>query len=139
MRPATEQDVREFAAWHYDPPYDVYDIDMAPDEAIAHFLEPGTHCHTLFDRNITAGYCTFGHDAQVPGGAGNRFVAAVVAYPLATFDPPQLRVTIASGNIRALRVWSGVGFSEISRFTTTRDIMGSGEFATLTLTPPDHP
>ena len=160
LRPATDQDVREFAAWHYDPPYDVYDIDMTSDEAVVYFLEPGTHCHTLFDGGVMVGYCTFGHDAQVPGGnydadgidiglgvkpeqtgagEGNRFVAAVVAYALVAFDPPQLRVTIAAGNIRALRVWSSVGFSEVSRFATTRDIMGSGEFAILTLTPTDPP
>lgn len=160
LRPATERDVREFAAWRYDVPYDVYEIDMTVDEAVAHFLEPGINCHTLFDGNVMVGYCTFGDDAQVPGGnydadgidvglgvkpeltgagQGNRFVAAVVAYALVTFDPPQLRVTIAVGNIRALRVWSDVGFSEVSRFATSRDIMGSGEFAILTLTPTDHP
>ncbi|NOX32016.1 MAG: N-acetyltransferase [Actinobacteria bacterium] len=160
MRPATDQDVREFAAWHYDPPYDVYDIDMTPDEVVVSFLEPGVNCHSLFDGSVMTGYCTFGHDAQVPGGnydtdgidiglgvkpertgAGerNRVVAAVVAYALVTFDPPQLRVTIAAGNPRALRVWSDAGFSKVSRFTTTRDIMGSGKFAILTLTPTDHP
>lgn len=124
------------------------------------FLAPGTHCHTLFDGDVMAGYCTYGDDAQVPGGdydtdgidiglgvkpertgagVGYRFVEAVVDYALVTFDPLQLRVTIAAGNIRALRVWSDIGFSEVSRFATTRDIMGSGEFAILTLTPADHP
>ncbi|MEN8182815.1 MAG: GNAT family N-acetyltransferase [Myxococcota bacterium] len=160
LRPATEQNVREFAAWHYDPPYDVYDIDMTPDDAVAYFLEPGINCHSLFDGNTMAGYCTFGHDAQVPGGnydtegidiglgvkpeltgagKGNRFVEAVVAHALVTFDPAQLRVTIAAGNTRALRVWSDAGFSETSRFATSRDIMGSREFAILTFTPTDHP
>ncbi len=156
LRPATEQDVREFASWHYDPPYSVYDIDLTLDEAVAYFLEPAIRCHTLFDEDVMVGYCTFGHDAQVPGGdydadgtdiglgvkpeqtgsgLGHRFVAAVVAYALGTLDPPLLRVTIATGNTRALRVWTGAGFSEVSRFATTRDIMGSGEFAVLTFTP----
>lgn len=160
LKPATEQDVREFAAWRYDPPYDVYDIDMTPDDAVAYFLEPSTHCHTLFDSNVTVGYCTFGHDAKVPGGdygpegidiglgvkpdqtgsgEGTRFVAAAVAHALVTFDPLQLRVTIATGNTRALRVWSGVGFSEVSRFATAHDVMGSREFAILTFTPSNHP
>ncbi len=154
LRPATDQDVREFATWHYDPPYDVYDIDMPPEEAVAYFLEPSTNCHALFDGKVIAGYCTFGEDAQVPGGnyevdaidiglgvkpertgrgEGNRFVEAVVTYALAAFDSPQLRVTIATGNTRALRAWSRVGFSEVSRFATPRVIMGSRGFAILTL------
>ncbi|MEA3510292.1 MAG: hypothetical protein U9R51_02550, partial [Actinomycetota bacterium] len=99
-------------------------------------------------------------DAQVPGGnygaegidiglgvkpdqtgvgEGNRVVAAVVAHALGTFDPPQLRVTIATGNTRALRVWSGVGFSEVSRFAVTREAMGSREFAILTFTSSNYP
>jgi RimJ/RimL family protein N-acetyltransferase len=159
LRPATEQDIREFTEWHYEPPYSVYDIDMTPDEAVGYFLESDIYCHTLLDGNAMVGYCTFGHDAQVPGGnydadgidiglgvkpertgagEGSRYVAAVVAFALGTFDPPQLRVTIAAGNIRALRVWSGVGFSEVSRFAPTRDVMESGEFAILALTPTDH-
>lgn len=52
LKPATEQDVRDFATWRYDPPYDIYDIDMTPDEAVAHFLAPGTRCHTLFDGEV---------------------------------------------------------------------------------------
>ena len=160
LRTATEQDVREFAGWHYEPPYDVYNIDMTPDAAAGYFLEPGISCHTLFDGDVMVGYCTFGRDAQVPGGdydadgidiglgigpeltgagEGSRFVAAVVAYALVTFDPPQFRVTIATGNIRALRVWTGAGFSEVSRFGTTRSIMESDEFAVLMFTPTERP
>jgi hypothetical protein len=40
-------------------------------------------------------------------------------------------VSIAAGNERALRVWSNSGFSEISRFDTNRELMGSTEFAIL--------
>jgi len=42
-------------------------------------------------------------------------------------------VTIAVGNARATRVWSGAGFSEISRFATPRVLMGSNEFAIFVL------
>lgn len=112
LRPATDSDVRELATWQYDPPYDVYDITMNPDKAVAYFLGPGVHCYTLLDGNDVAGYCTFGHDAQVPGGnydedgldiglgiepartgrgEGHRYVTAVVAHASATFEPRQLR------------------------------------------------
>lgn len=161
LRPATDSDVRELATWQYDPPYDVYDITMNPDKAVAYFLGPGVHCYTLLDGNDVAGYCTFGHDAQVPGGnydedgldiglgiepartgrgEGHRYVTAVVAHASATFELRQLRVTIASGNKRALRVWSGAGFAEISLFATSRVVMGSSAFVILALesTPTDR-
>ncbi|MEA2022670.1 MAG: GNAT family N-acetyltransferase [Actinomycetota bacterium] len=154
--PATDRDIREFAAWRYDPPYDVYDIDMDPDKAVDYFLEPDVHCHTLHDGTDVAGYCTFGYDARVPGGDydeagldiglgiepartgsgnGHRYVAAVVAHASAIFEPQQLRVTVAAGNKRALRVWSRAGFAEISRFATPRNMMGSNEFVILALNP----
>jgi hypothetical protein len=68
LRPATDEDVRGFAAWRYDAPFDVYNIAMGPDEAVAYFLGPDVHCHTLVHGDDVVGYCTFGHDARVPGG-----------------------------------------------------------------------
>ncbi len=156
LRPAKGRDILEIAAWKYDPPYDVYDIDMDADKAVGYFLNPDVHCHTLIDGDDVAGYCTFGRDAQVPGGDydeagldigmgidpvrtgtgnGHRYVAAVVAHASEIFHPRQLRVTIAAGNERALRVWSRAGFTEISRFATPRDMMGSNEFVILALEP----
>ena len=156
LRPVADADIREFVTWRYDSPYDVYDITMDPDDAVGYFLEADIHCHALVDGDEVVGYCTFGHDAQVPGGdyesggldiglgvkpsrtgsgGGHRFVVAVVAYGVATFEPRQLRVTIAAGNLRALRVWSSAGFAEVSRFGTDRELMGSSEFAILVREP----
>ncbi|MGB5567151.1 MAG: GNAT family N-acetyltransferase [Acidimicrobiia bacterium] len=152
LRPATDADVREFVAWRYDAPYDAYDIAMDPDEAVTYFLGAEVRCHTLVDADEVVGFCTFGTDAQVPGGDytgdaldiglgvkpsrtgsgnGHQFVAAVVEHAKGTFGPRLFRVSIAAGNERALRVWSNAGFSEISRFDTNRELMGSTEFAIL--------
>jgi len=154
LRPATEEDVRVFAAWRYDAPYDVYDIAGGSDEAVAYFLGSDVHCYTLVDGGDVVGYCTFGNDARVPGedydedgldiglgikptltGSGNgaRYVAAVVAHARATFEHRRLRVTIASGNERALRVWSGAGFVEVVRFVSPRTVMATKEFVILEL------
>ncbi|RLE26485.1 MAG: N-acetyltransferase [Actinobacteria bacterium] len=157
LRLTTDSDVREFSAWRYDPPYDVYNIAMSLDDAVSYFLDPTIHCHTLVDGREVVGYCTFGEDARVPGGdydgdgldiglgvkpirtgsgEGHRYVSMVVEHAAATFRPLQLRVTIAVGNTRALRVWSHAGFAEISRFVTPRVLMGSSEFAILALESP---
>lgn len=156
LRPATDSDIREFSAWNHDPPYDVYDIALSDGEAVIYFQDPEIHCYTILDGPNVAGYCTFGKDAQVPGGdygeegldiglgiepartgsgEGYRYVAAVVAHALATFEPRRFRVSIAVGNKRAIRVWSGAGFTEISRFVTPRHVMGSAEFVILALEP----
>ncbi|MDK1019566.1 MAG: GNAT family N-acetyltransferase [Actinomycetota bacterium] len=152
LRPATESDVRTFAAWNYDPPYDVYDIVLSVADAVVYFQEPDVHCYTLLEKNAIVGYCTFGHDARVPGGnydgdgldiglgiepsrtgssKGRRYVTAVVAHALATFGPQRLRVSIAVANKRALRVWSGAGFTEVSRFLTAREQSEPAEFVIL--------
>jgi uncharacterized protein YhfF/RimJ/RimL family protein N-acetyltransferase len=157
LRSATDSDIRVFAAWRYDAPHDVYDISMSASDAITYFSDPDVHCNTLLDGTDVVGFCTFGNDARVPGGnydeagldiglgidpartglgEGHRFVAAVVGHAAAAFGPRQLRVTIAVGNVRATRVWSGAGFTEISRFTTPRVLMGSNEFAVLALDEP---
>ena len=156
LRPVADADVREFVTWRYDPPYDVYNIAMEPDEAVVYFLGADIHCHTLVDGDEVVGYCTFGHDAQVPGGdyivdaldiglgvkpsrtgsgAGHRYIAAAIALATETFEPRQLRVTIAAGNERARRVWSNAGFEEVSRFATDREMMGSTKFAILVREP----
>ncbi|MFV1999599.1 MAG: GNAT family N-acetyltransferase, partial [Acidimicrobiia bacterium] len=119
LKPSTETDIRSFAPWRYEPPYDVYDIAESPDEAVAYFLRPSVRCHTLWDGSDIVGYATFGEDAQVPGGdydisgidiglgikpaktglgAGRLYVAAVVTHAAAMFGHRQLRVTIAAGN-----------------------------------------
>jgi GNAT superfamily N-acetyltransferase len=156
LRPVADADIREFVTWRYDPPYDVYDITMDAAEAVGYFLGEDIHCHAFIGGDEVVGYCTFGHDAQVPGGDynvdaldiglgvkpsrtgsgdGHRYIAAAIALATETFEPRQLRVTIAAGNERALRVWSNAGFTEVSRFATDRELMGSKEFAILVREP----
>jgi RimJ/RimL family protein N-acetyltransferase len=156
IRESVESDVREFIAWRYEPPYDVYNISDDPAEAVAYFLSPATGCHTLVAGAVISGFFTLGADGQVPGGDysqdaldigmgirpdltgagdGGRFVEAVVKHVVEQFQPPLLRVTIAAGNIRAQRVWTRAGFSEASRFETERSMMGSNQFRVFTLDP----
>lgn len=153
LRPATESDVRAFNEWRYDPPYDVYNVAMDPDEAVAYFLGADVHCHTLVEGDEILGFCTFGNDAQVPGGdytadaldiglgvdpartgsgQGHRYVAAVIDHARESFHSSLLRVSIAVGNDRAFRVWSQAGFSVVSGFDTPQEMMGSKSFAILT-------
>ncbi len=152
VRPVTEVDVRAFATWRYEPPYDGYDIDQPVDEAVPYFLQPSTNCHVIECEGELAAFFTFGSDARVPGGDysapgldiglgmkpeftgrghGRRVVETVVQFAREAFDVDPLRVTIAAGNQRALRVWSSLGFTETQRFHTSRPMMGSDTFVVL--------
>jgi GNAT superfamily N-acetyltransferase len=122
------------------------------EEEVEYFLGADVHCQMLVEEGKVVGYCTFGRDARVPGGDysaeavdiglgvepsrtgsgdGRRFVAAVVDRAKEMFSPELLRVTIAAGNQRALRVWSNAGFGEVTRFATDQTLMGSNEFVIL--------
>lgn len=89
LRPATDRDVREFVAWRYEPPHDAYNITTDPDEAVEYFLGADIHCHTLIDGDVVVGYCTFGHDAQVPDGDYTADALDVSPSPPATSGPAE--------------------------------------------------
>jgi RimJ/RimL family protein N-acetyltransferase len=152
IRPATEADIREFAVWRYEPPFDVYSISEPVDQAVGYFLRPTVGCHVIEDGEELVGFMTVGSDARVSGGdysqsgldlglgikpsltgrgRGAAFVEAVVAFARRTFDLRPLRVTIATGNQRAIRVWSGRGFVETQRFDSPETVLGSSEFVVL--------
>lgn len=156
IRPSLDADVLEFISWRYEPPYDVYNINDDPAEAIEYFLGPGTGCHTLCEDDVVVGFFTLGSDGQVPGGdyrqdaidigmgvrpdrtgagEGIRYVKSVVDHVVAAFDPSVLRVTIAAPNIRAQRVWAKAGFCEVSQFDADRSVLGSTEFRVFTFAP----
>ena len=153
IRPVTGADIRDFALWRHEAPYDVYDITHPVDEAVEYFLQPSTGCHVIEADGELAGFITFGADARVPGGdysdpaldiglgikpeltgrgLGGAFVEAVIAFARASFGVTPLRVTIAMGNKRAVRVWSGRGFNEIQRFGSPETVMETDEFVVLT-------
>ncbi|KAA3661894.1 MAG: N-acetyltransferase [Chloroflexi bacterium] len=122
--------------WHYPRPYHIY--NMASDDpadaaaTIAYLLNPA---HQFYEMTLpkegVVGFCSFGEDGQVPGGdysqpaldigmgihpnltgkgLGAIFVQAVIQFGMEMFRPTLLRVTIATFNERAQRVWQQNGF-----------------------------
>jgi len=53
-------------AWRHPPPYDTYDFDGGE---LAGLLAPAYRYHELLEADELVGYCCFGDDARVPGGA----------------------------------------------------------------------
>ena len=144
IQPITKEQINEMVYWHYEPPYDVYNLDNPPEnvpEAIAYFLDPNLPCYAVMDDDDTLlAFFTFGKDAQVPGGdysaealdiglgvrpdltgkgMGEQFVTAVIDFAITTHHPTTLRVTIAEFNGRARRVWEKQGFTTQQHFVAT--------------------
>ena len=151
-RPADEASAREFLEWQYEPPYDIY--NCPPDQlehVIRYNINPKNNVYAMFDQaERLVGYCSYGWDAQVPGGdysaealdigmmikptltgqgLGADFAGEVIKNGIKKYDPEKLRVTVAAFNTRAVRVWEKQGF----RKTQTFESLGNGmEFVVLT-------
>jgi RimJ/RimL family protein N-acetyltransferase len=139
---AEKKHARIFVNWKYEPPYDVY--NCPPDEigdAVQYNIDPTNNVYAMLDQNEElVGYCSYGKDAQVPGGdyneealdiglmikpeltgqgMGAAFVEEVIRNGIEKYAPEKLRVTIAAFNKRAMRVWERNGFQQTQSFTRT--------------------
>ena len=139
LRPMSEEDVRAIVEWRYPGPYAFYDWTSDPDER-AEFLHTWRHAYyaVLDDGGELAGFFTFGADAQVPGGAyddrdavdvglglrpdltgqglGLEFVLAGLTFARSTLSPARFRLTVATFNRRAIRVYERAGFRPAGTF-----------------------
>ena len=125
--------------WRYPAPYDCYDLTGADAEEIA---APSAGFFAVLHEAELIGFRSFGPDGRVPGwayddaaldtggalrpdltgqGLGRTVITAGLAFGRERFDPPAFRVTVASFNVRALRVVESLGFERIGRFDAARD------------------
>ncbi|MBL7517509.1 GNAT family N-acetyltransferase [Frankia sp. CNm7] len=138
----TEEYAANIVTWRYPPPYDCYDlVGTEP----AFFTDPQNGYVALVDEGKLIGYRTFGADGRVPGGEydecaldtggglrpeltglglGRQAIAIGLEYGAACFRPTAFRVTLASFNIRAQRVFRGLGFAPTATFNATTDGRG---------------
>ena len=149
--PTNEASAREFLIWKYEPPYEVY--NYAPENFerdLAYHLDPANNLHSIYRDNKLVGYCSYGRDAQVPGGdyseealdigmmikpeltgqgQGSNYANAVIQNGISKYQPKKLRVTILGTNLRAIRVWEKNGFQTVQSFSRESD---SSSFVILT-------
>jgi ribosomal-protein-alanine N-acetyltransferase len=151
-RPADEKPAREFVQWKYEPPYDIYNCPPGEvDKAIRYNIDPENNVYAMFDQDgKLIGYCSYGKDAQVPGGGyseealdiglmikpeltgqgmGTALAKDVSKNGIDVYTPKRLRVTIAAFNKRAIRTWEKIGFQHIQTFKRDSDGM---EFIIMT-------
>jgi ribosomal-protein-alanine N-acetyltransferase len=124
----------DIITWRYPAPYDCYDMTGADAGFIA---GADSGYYALADQAGLIGFRSFGADGQVPGGGydstaldtggglrpeltgqglGRAAIQAGLDFGQREFAPPAFRVTVASFNLRALRVGRALGFRDIASF-----------------------
>jgi ribosomal-protein-alanine N-acetyltransferase len=140
LKPITREDAHAISRWRYSRPYAVYDGDPTSVDAL---LRPRYLYHSVYgEGGDLAGYFCFGEDAQVRTGRrlgmyeresaldiglgmrpdltgqglGEDFVRAGLGFARETYSPPAFRLTVATFNRRAIRVYERVGFQTVETF-----------------------
>ena len=130
----------DISTWRYDEPYGAYSLTGA-DPAFFTDADNG-YVALVDDARQLIGYRCFGADGRVPGfvyddsaldtggglrptltghGLGAAAIATGLAYGREQFAPAAFRVTVASFNVRAQRVVTSLGFTQLARFDATTD------------------
>jgi RimJ/RimL family protein N-acetyltransferase len=136
---------REVATWHYEPPYDFYDLASDPHDA-AEMRDPARAGHYRAVLGDGEGLDAFWYfnwpDGAVEVGIGLRpdltgrglgesFFRAQLDYAAGEWSPATFRLFVASWNERAIRLYERLGFREVGRETRRFELVGEHEFVRM--------
>jgi [ribosomal protein S18]-alanine N-acetyltransferase len=133
----------EVATWHYDPPFDFYDLASDPADA-AEMHDPAHAAHYravlaegddlldafwYFDRQGDVVEVGIGLRPDMSGrGLGESFLRAQLDYATIQWSPATFRLFVAAWNRRAIRLYERLGFSEARREARRFELVGEHEF-----------
>jgi [ribosomal protein S18]-alanine N-acetyltransferase len=141
----SEEHARTASAWHYEPPFDFYDLDSDPDDA-AELFDPGfrpRYRAVLGADGSLEGFWYFrpdGDEVEVGlglrpdltgRGLGRAFAEAALDYARREWAPRRFRLFVAAWNARAIRVYERLGFEEVERETRVFALVGEHEFVRM--------
>jgi ribosomal-protein-alanine N-acetyltransferase len=139
FRDFTEADARAIAAWHYEPPYDAYDMVEDPDD-LAIMLDPAGWPDVWFavedaDAGELVGFAELHHRGDLVEiglglrpdltghGLGPGFAEDVMTFARARWQPDRFALDVLPWNERAIRAYEKVGFARgalyVRRFEDT--------------------
>lgn len=145
--PLTADDVDDIVSWHYDPPYDFYDMESDPED-FALFTNPNNwdDKYAVFDaERERVGFFSFesadgtleiglGMHPDLTGqGNGKSFVEAGLEFAEVAYHPEEFSLAVATFNERAISVYETLGFEQ--RETFVQETNG-GEYEFLRMTFP---
>lgn len=148
----TPRDAHAILAWHYEPPYEIYDMD--DDSVEDELLDPRSPHYAVRDPSgDLTGFLAFGTaalpwgsaepalygpDGEVAIGLGMRpeitghgvglsFVQAGLTFARNTFQPSYFRLFVFGWNERAIRVYERAGFRRVGTYLQPA-ALGDNEF-----------
>lgn len=149
------EDAKKISAWSYPKPYELYSFDGSVD-VISELL--GGEYKSVYSDKELFGYCCIGKSAQVPikesvesynaldaidvglgmkpcntaRGLGREFVDFILSCVRRDYPSRIIRLTVASFNKRAIKVYSSLGFKKTHEFIRPQNKM---EFIIMILKP----
>ncbi|MFV9505059.1 MAG: GNAT family N-acetyltransferase [Oscillochloridaceae bacterium umkhey_bin13] len=139
--PMSHAGALELAHWRYPAPYDYYNIADEPTLLASFLASPQYGYFAIYAAaNDLVAFCCFGDEAQVPGGdypaaaldvglgvrpdltgrgQGLVYLNAILNFADQQFGPGARRLTVASFNARAIRLYQRAGFVAIQHFTAS--------------------
>ncbi|NMP22687.1 GNAT family N-acetyltransferase [Sulfobacillus harzensis] len=147
MGPMTPEAAGEVVQWRYPPPFDFYNLEPAP-EVLAELLDGSYHVARDTSGRVAAFYCT-GVAARVPDGVysenyldvglglrpdltgrrlGGPFLEDVLEVLARSSPIAGFRLTVATRNQRAVRLYQRLGFAIVRTFSAA-----SGSFWVMVL------
>ncbi|MYL71772.1 GNAT family N-acetyltransferase [Halobacillus litoralis] len=137
----TKEYAEESLQWTYEPPYDFYNVELS-EEALAERLD-GTYRSVLDDKGTLIGFFCTGESAKVPAGEkdgvyeetavdmglglhpsltgqgnGHLFGKKVLAQIQQENEGVPIRLSVATFNKRAIRLYENMGFVKQASFQT---------------------
>lgn len=145
MKLSVQEMTKEFAEeslqWTYKPPYDFYNVELS-EETLAERLD-GSYRSVLNESGALIGFFCTGESAKVPAGEkdgvydeaavdmglgmhpsltgqgnGNLFGKTVLAQIEAEHEGKPVRLSVATFNKRAIRLYENMGFVKRASFQT---------------------
>ena len=131
LRPTRQAEALAIAQWRYEPPYSFYDATADPDDLallLGEETRKGTHFSAFGANDELVGFFSFHRegDEVVVGlglrpdltgrGLGLAFVEAGLAFARERFGPGRFRLSVATFNERAIRVYERAGFEPLRTY-----------------------
>jgi ribosomal-protein-alanine N-acetyltransferase len=125
FRPMNDEEAREIAGWHYEPPYDFYDTTSDAgdlEELLDAGQREGSYFAAFDERGALVGFFQFEREGKTVDvglglrpdltgkGLGLELVLAGLEFARRRFDPARFGLSVATFNGRAISVYERAGF-----------------------------
>ena len=127
-----DEDAREISRWHYEPPYDFYDVTSDPDD-LEELLDPARRENVYFsalgEDGSLVGFFQFENEGKTVDvglglrpdftgrGLGVEYVLAGLEFARERFSPGRFTLSVTTFNERAIRVYERAGFRRGALYT----------------------